>query len=108
MREIDLADKALRELSPPALERYLSLRGWQEFTRITGRVSIWDNYHDEVQKRFRIWLPLVHDLADFLPSMHRVVRTLATFEGRSQLEMLEELSGESLKWPPRVGHRPLI
>lgn len=84
-----LEHKIFRALNPKDVETYLLSQHWTQFRHISGEVSLWDNQTESGQ-RFRIWLPLDHSLGDFAQSMGRVVKTLAEFEDRSQIEILED------------------
>jgi hypothetical protein len=77
-------------LQPYELERYLAVSGWREITREPGTVAIWERQTGG--ELDRVWLPLNIRLSDYAVAVGRVIRTIATTEARSQLQIIEELN----------------
>ena len=48
------------------------------------------------------------DIYLFGSVIDRFLSTISSMNTFVELELLEELSGETIKWPPRSGNRPLI
>jgi len=87
--KVDILDHNIFDsLNPQDLENYLINNNWDKAKTIHNEVSIWENNING--NKFRVWLPLNNNFADFSISIKRVIKTLSQLEDRSQLEILED------------------
>jgi hypothetical protein len=82
-------DGVFNKLSPKHLRNYLISKDWQCIKQIENTFSIWDIQAEE--QKYRVWLPEDTELGDFSLAMARTIKTLAVFESRSQLDLLEDI-----------------
>jgi len=89
---VDILDNDLfSSLAPSEVERYLTAAQWREVHREEETVSIWE--HSDVSNgKYRVWLPLNAEFADYGTAVGRLIKTLALAEDRSQLQILEDLN----------------
>jgi hypothetical protein len=80
----------LKAIQPRQVATYLQNKGWHEQRQIADRASIWTQNTDS-DEEFQIVLPLNSEIPGFPVSMNRILETLEIAEGRSQLEILEDL-----------------
>lgn len=80
---------ALNALKPLGMAAYLRAKGWRKEADLNGKGSLWlkEGPNGEV---FDITLPLKRDLADYALRMGELLRTLATAERRSELDILRD------------------
>lgn len=88
--KVEITDEGVfSKLSPKNLRNYLSSKDWQCIKQIENTFSIWDTQAEE--QKYRVWLPEDTELGDFSLAMARTIKTLAIFESRSQLDLLEDI-----------------
>jgi hypothetical protein len=80
----------LKAIQSQQVATYLHNKGWYEQRQIADRASIWTQKSDS-DEELQIVLPLNSDIPGFPVSMNIVLETLEIAEGRSQLEILDEL-----------------
>lgn len=80
----------LKAIQPQQVVTYLQNKGWHEQRQIAQQASIWTHKSDS-DEELQIVLPLNSDIPGFPVSMNIVLETLEITEGRSQLEILDEL-----------------
>jgi hypothetical protein len=85
-----LDDEVFDGLNPSDIEKYLAHTNWREFKHAQSGISVWD-FADDSGKKYRVWLPVDRNLGDFAIGVGRLIKTLATVEDRSQLQLLEDL-----------------
>ena len=73
------------------LTNYLQSRGWQEAKNFLENATIWVKSEPE-RGEFEILLPHRQNLGDYLPRMREILNILEEVEGRSQGEILSELT----------------
>lgn len=89
--KVDILDNdVFNAISPLQVERYLETRNWVKKRILPNDVSIWDSTFRNSGRRYRIWLPEATDLADYPEAMAKVVRVIAEYENRSQLQILDD------------------
>jgi len=85
-----LDDKVFASLDTNIIERYLRTHGWTTKEVSAEGFSIWES---KLKKKFaRVWLPIDKDFLDFNEGIGRLVKDVASFEDRSQLELFEDLN----------------
>ncbi|MDD5228877.1 MAG: hypothetical protein PHN45_01010 [Methylococcales bacterium] len=82
-------DSVFNALSSKDLQSYLLSNDWVCVKRVDNTFSIWEL--DGTGQKHRIWLPEDNELGDFSQAMGRTIKTLATSEQRSQLDLLEDI-----------------
>jgi hypothetical protein len=80
----------LKAIQPQQVVTYLQNKGWHEQRQIAEQASIWTQKTNSGEE-FKIVLPLNSDIPGFPVSMNIMLETLEIAEGRSQLEILDEL-----------------
>ncbi len=80
----------LKAIQPQQVASYLQNKCWYEKRQIADRASIWTQKSDS-DEELQIVLPLNSDIPGFPVSMNIMLETLEIAEGRSQLEILDEL-----------------
>lgn len=73
------------------LKDYLQSRGWQSAKPFLENATVWLKSEPE-RGEFEILLPHRQNLADYLPRMRELLKILEEVEGRSQEEILSELT----------------
>jgi len=73
------------------LKDYLQSRGWQSEKPFLENATVWLKSEPE-RGEFEILLPDRQNLADYLPRMREIFKILEEVEGRSQGEILSELT----------------
>ncbi|MEW6496994.1 MAG: hypothetical protein AB1589_31400 [Cyanobacteriota bacterium] len=86
VRDLDI----LKAIQPDQVATYLQEKGWHEKRQIAEHASIWSLKSDSGEE-FQIVLPLNSEIPGFPVSMNIVLETLEIAEGRSQLEILDDL-----------------
>ncbi len=84
---------ALNRITPSLLSRYLKVHGWAYEETWRGRIAVWSNVYGE--ERQQILVPLMDSSDTYAVRMSEAVSTLADVEGRSQLEVYDELVEDS-------------
>lgn len=88
MRAIIKDAEALGSLTPISVIGYLRSRGWQKFSEVRGRFSVWvHGEHPEVE----ILLPATRDARDYVNQVYEALQELEVVENRSQLDILKDL-----------------
>jgi hypothetical protein len=77
----------LRALKPLELAAYLRAKGWRQEADLAGKGSLWLSQDDD-GKEFDVTLPARRDLGYYALRMAEVLQTLASAEGRSELDVL--------------------
>src|SRR5262249_6142145 len=77
-------------LDPKLIERYLKANGWSQRERSDRGFSIWGSKSGK--RTGRVWLPENDEFVDFNEGVARLVKDVASFEDRSQLEVFEDLN----------------
>lgn len=89
--KVEILDaEAFSGLDPEIVQRYLRSNGWSEEERSENGFSIWQTADRD--RLARVWLPLDKEFIDFEEGIQRLVREFASFEEKSQLEVLEDLN----------------
>jgi len=92
MIKVQILDKnVFRGIDPSKVEKYLKGNEWYEQRRLPNDVAIWFRQGEEGDIH-RLWLPLDYQLADFTEMMSRVVGVVSQAEGRSQLQVFDDLN----------------
>jgi hypothetical protein len=81
----------LQTLRPLELVQYLKANGWQQNRQIPEKASYWLSKGIDGEE-LEIQLPLRMDFADYTSRMAELLDVLEVAEGRSQLEILQDLS----------------
>jgi hypothetical protein len=81
----------LQSLRPLELVQYLKANGWQQNRQISEKASYWLSRGADGEE-LEIQLPLRMDFADYTSRMAELLDVLEVAEGRSQLEILQDLS----------------
>jgi hypothetical protein len=80
----------LKAIQPQQVIAYLQAHGWRERKQIAdGNASVWE-------KQLQLLLPLDQEFDDYPLRMSKVLQTLEIAEQRSQFEIWQELTGDSL------------
>jgi hypothetical protein len=88
---VDILDHEIfSSLLPSEIENYLLAAHWHEIRREEDTFSIWE-YTGNTDSKYRIWLPLDVRLADYAVAVGRLIKTVASAENRSQLQLIEDL-----------------
>lgn len=88
MRAIIKDVQALGSLTPISVIGYLRSRGWQKFSEVRGRFSVWvHNEHPEVE----VLIPATRDARDYVNQVYEALQELEVVEDRSQLDILKDL-----------------
>jgi hypothetical protein len=80
----------LKAIQPQQVVTYLQSKGWHKQRQIAEQASIWTQRTDSGEE-FQIVLPVNSEIPGFPVSMNIVLETLEITEGRSQLEILDDL-----------------
>lgn len=80
----------LRALKPLELAAYLRAKGWRQQPEFERKSSLWLNENDTGEE-VDIFLPLNRDVADYALRISEALRTLASVEKRSQLDVMNDL-----------------
>ena len=80
---------ALSRITPSLLSGYLKVHGWLYEDTWRGRIAVWSYVYKE--QRQQILMPLMESSDTYAVRMSEAVSTLAEVEGRSQLEVYDEL-----------------
>ena len=106
--KVQIADSdAFNSIDPQLAERYLLANGWIEKHRLESDVAIWSNDRPDHRGR-RLWLPFNIELADYGIIMGRAIRVLSEVEGKSELQVFEDLNTVALGDVVRnIGYDPL-
>jgi hypothetical protein len=83
--------ETLQTLRPLELVQYLKANGWQQNRQIPDKASYWLAKGIDGEE-LEILLPLRTDFADYTARMAELLHILEVAEGRSQLEILRDLS----------------
>ena len=90
MMNVHIRDSAaLNRITPSLLSMYLKIHGWVYEETWRGRIAVWSKVYNE--KRQQILVPLTDSSDTYAVRMSEAVSTLADIEGRSQLEVYDEL-----------------
>ncbi len=81
---------ALGALKPLEVAAYLRAKGWRKDAELNGKGSLW-LWPPEGGNEFDITLPSRRDLGDYVLRIAEVLHTLASAEGRSQLDVLRDI-----------------
>src|SRR5215510_6351960 len=81
----------LQSLRPLELVQYLRANGWRQGQQIPDKASYWYNKEDSGEE-VEILLPMRKDFADYTARMAEVLHALEIAEGRSQLEIVQDLN----------------
>ena len=84
---------ALSRITPSLLSKYLKVHGWLHEETWRGRIAVWSSVYDE--QRQQILMPLIESSDTYAVRMSEAVSTLADVEGRSQLEVYDELIADN-------------
>lgn len=84
---------ALSRITPSLLSRYLKVHGWVYEDTWRGRIAVWSNVCKD--QRQQILMPLMESSDTYAVRMSEAVSTLAEVEGRSQLEVYDELIADN-------------
>jgi hypothetical protein len=82
--------KNFSSLDPQKVQKFLLSNGWIEKKVVSGGIAILENRDPQESALLR--LPLETAFVDFADSMGRLVKDLANLQGRSPLEVLEDLN----------------
>ncbi len=77
-------------IQPEVVANYLLERGWQQQRQIENQAIIWVKNGMELSNMTLV-LPLNRELADFPLTMNLLVENLAKFEGKTELEIVQNL-----------------
>lgn len=91
MKAIITDVEALRSLGPAEVALYLRNHGWKLSREIGNKGAVWQKNPGKPHAP-ELLLPLRHDLDDYAERMAEVLQTLETSEGRSQLDVLREIT----------------
>lgn len=86
--------EALLGIRPPVLARYLKRKGWRKTVELP-RATIWV-LENSAREEFEIALPENPEVRDFSLRISEVLRTLDAVEGRSQLDIFNEIRLEDV------------
>lgn len=90
--KVEIRDReALSSLTILSVRAYLNSRGWVAEGEWGNRATIYSTENDG--RRWEYLCPLRDTIADYADSMAEAVEILATVEGRSQLEVFQDLAG---------------
>ena len=89
MRAIITDRDALLRVQVPELEQYLKRNGWR-LSVTTPKATLWTLEHS-AGEQFEIELPLNSKVRDYPIRVSEIFQTLDTVEGRSQLDIFNEL-----------------
>jgi hypothetical protein len=81
---------ALGALRPLEVAAYLRAKGWRKDAELNGKGTLW-LWPPEGGNEFDIALPARRDLGDYVLRIAEVLHTLASAEGRSQLDVLRDI-----------------
>jgi hypothetical protein len=79
----------LSNIEPPQVVKYLQRQGWEKISD-DQLVSIWKRTQDN-QEKFEVLLPLQPEISGFSLRMYELLETLEIVEGRSQLNIINDL-----------------
>ncbi|HLP91799.1 MAG TPA: hypothetical protein VK184_24830 [Nostocaceae cyanobacterium] len=79
----------LKGIEPEKLKGYLLKTGWYEGKPFMNNATIW--YNTPEKDDLEILLPNSQNLVDYVNRIAEVIETLAIFENRSQLDILNEI-----------------
>jgi len=79
---------AIGALNPLNLIGYLRARGWERFSELPGRFSVW---HHAEHRDAEILVPLRREASDFVSQLAAGIAQLELVENRSQLDILRDL-----------------
>jgi len=82
-------ERKLRSIPRTALSMYLDAHGWAEVAEWPERARVYSN--TDAAGSQRIWVPLRETFADYADNMERSIRILAQAEGRSALQVFNDL-----------------
>ncbi|MXZ22552.1 MAG: hypothetical protein F4Y84_18470 [Caldilineaceae bacterium SB0665_bin_25] len=89
---VEIRDReALSSLTILSVRAYLNSRGWVAEGKWGNRATIYST--ESEGRRWEYLCPLRDTIADYAESMAEAVEILATVEGRSQLEVFQDLAG---------------
>ncbi len=89
--KVRIEDKeALSALSWQALKTYLDAAAWQQVDDVTGKAAAYQ-HTDRTGRLWEILVPLRRDLGDYASRMGDAVSRLARVEGRSELDVYDDL-----------------
>ena len=77
-------------IEPPSLRRYLAANGWQPARDVTDDVMVMAKSISEGQRKL-IWVPVNAGFADYESIVSKLVSVVAEVEGKSQLQILDDL-----------------
>lgn len=83
--------EALQSLGPAEVALYLRSHEWKLSREIGNKGAVWRKNQGMLHAP-ELLLPLRHDLDDYAERMAEVLQTLETDEGRSQLDVLHEIT----------------
>ncbi|SFM34714.1 hypothetical protein SAMN05216573_10195 [Bradyrhizobium sp. Rc3b] len=88
MRAVIKDAQAIGSLTPINVVGYLRSRGWQRFSEVPGKFSVWfHSAHPEAE----ILVPATRDARDYVTQISEALQELETVENRSQLDILKDL-----------------
>ena len=91
MKAIITDIKALQSLGPAEVALYLRTHEWKLSREIGNKGAVWQK-NQGTPHAPELLLPLRHDLDDYAERMAEVLQTLEIDEGRSQLDMLRDIT----------------
>lgn len=81
----------LRRVVPMALRAYIQSNAWDHVETWRGRIEVWSKEHDG--QAYQILLPLRELSGSYAIRIHEAVEMFSELEGRSQLEVYNDLLG---------------
>jgi hypothetical protein len=93
MKAVIQDKELLRTIRPLELTTYLRISGWR-VSGETNKATFWE-HQTEAGETIEILVPRRTDFADFPTRISDALQTLAAVEGRSQLEILSDLTTEN-------------
>ena len=91
MKAIITDIKALQSLGPAEVALYLKTHEWKLSREIGNKGAVWQK-NQGTPHAPELLLPLRHDLDDYAERMAEVLQTLEIDEGRSQLDVLRDIT----------------
>jgi hypothetical protein len=89
---------ALAGVAAVALRDYLDGLGWRQVETIANKAAVYVG-HGSAGERLEILAPLREDVGDYALRMADAVQTLAEAQGRSELDVLDDLMAVGGKQP---------
>jgi len=93
---VDIQDHAVFDsFEPDVVLRYLEAHRWTEIKRIPREMAVFELASDK-EEPYRVWVPLSRKFRDYSRVMGSAFKTLAESEGKSQLQMLDDLQTRAI------------